>query len=75
MHIVQLQKYRAKDIGIVLKFLTDRYELGNLRGVVLCSKDIQNAEEVYVAGCYRDDPAHALSAALKLSRRIEGMED
>ena len=75
MHVVSLVKYQRKDIGIVLRHLIARHESGHLKGLAVCCKTVENDEEISFTGDYRDDPSHALSAALKMSRFINDLED
>ena len=75
MHIVRLEKIRNKDIGVILRHLLKRHEAGELRGLAICCKDCFNAENFTLAGQYREQPAHAISAALRLTRTINDMNN
>ena len=75
VHVVQMEAYRNRDIGVVLKHLLSRWEDGELRSLAACCKDDRGIEEVTFTGGYREDPARALSAALMMSRRITEIQD
>lgn len=75
MRVVPITKYRARDVGVLLQHLLARWEAGDLKGLAICSKDQYNIEDVSFAGEYRDNPAQALGAALRISRRINQLQD
>lgn len=70
MHLVQFETFRNKDVGVTLRHLLARYEAGELRGLAVCIKDNLGADTFCLTGQYRECPEMALSAALRLSRRI-----
>lgn len=73
MHLIKLEKYRRRDIEAALHGLLGNYKMGELRGLAIAAKDICNRERFILAGEYKEDPAHAISAALKMSRAINSM--
>ena len=73
MNLVKLEVYRRRDIETALRGLLGSYEMGELRGIAIAAKDVCNQERFILAGEYKDDTAHAISAALKMSRAINGM--
>lgn len=75
MHVVHMDEYRTRDIGVVLTHLLQRWRGGELKSLAVCCKDVHNAEEITFTGGYRADPAHALNAAIKMSRRIQEIQD
>jgi hypothetical protein len=75
VNVVKLQQYRSRDVERALRCLLAKWEAGKVKGVALCFKDDDGVEHISFTGNYRDDPAHALSAALKMSRRINEIQD
>ena len=75
MKVVRLGRYRTQDVGTVLKHLLAKWEAGEIKGMAVCYKDAHNGEHISFTGNYHDDPAHALSAAMKMSRRINEIQD
>ena len=73
MHLVILEHYKRRDIGRALQNLLDQYERGELKGIAVAAKDHRNNEEFILAGQYKEDMTHALSATRKMSRAINGM--
>jgi hypothetical protein len=70
-----MDAYRNREMGVVLKHLLSRWESGGLKGLALCARPVTGSEEISFTGVYREDHAHALSAAMKMSRRINEMQD
>jgi hypothetical protein len=75
LKVVPLQRHRSPDIGRLLAGLLELWEAGQVKGLALCFKDPQNMEHISFLGDYRDDPAHGLSASLKMSRIINQIQD
>lgn len=73
--VVSLQKRRTEEIGRLLGGLLELWEKGHIKGVAICFKDMENNEHISFLGDYRDDPAHGLSASLKMSRTINAIQD
>jgi hypothetical protein len=74
-NVVSLQKYRTEEIGRLLTGLLQLWEAGHIKGVAICFKDQADHEHISFLGDYRDDPAHGVSASLKMSRRINEIQD
>jgi hypothetical protein len=75
VNLVHLEPVLRKDIGVILRHLLSRFERGELRALAVCAKDTSNQEDICLAGIYRDVPAFAAAAAMKMSRRINDMDD
>lgn len=74
MKVVFIEHRRAPETGEVLRYLLRQWERGELRGLALCAKSTRNAEDVSFTGCYAEDPAVALLAALRMSMLLNRMD-
>jgi hypothetical protein len=73
MKVVQIARRRDPEIGEVLRYLMARWDRGELIGLVVSAKVLPKDEELSFTGCYKDDPALALTAAFRLSMLLNGM--
>lgn len=64
--VISLVKLTARDTIAVLRALLDLALSGKLRGVAICYRDSEGHEDVAFTGIYRDAPAYAASAGMRL---------
>ena len=67
MSVIQLVRYPGRDTIAVLRVLLAKALRGELRGVVLCYRTDDGAEEAVFTGVYKARPEYAMSAAMHLS--------
>ena len=75
MNVVPLRPTYCHETVAVLQHLLDEALAGRNRGLAVCAKGIDNIEEIAFTGEYRDDPARALNAAMRMSWRLTKLQD
>jgi hypothetical protein len=75
MQVTSLAEYRYRAELAVLRHIMGRVLRGEIRGIAICTKDTENHEEISVLGDYRNNPAHGVGAAMRMSWRLTRLAD
>lgn len=70
VQIVQLDKYRSKDVVATLRDLLEAAEKGEIRGIAFVVKVAPGDNRAGLAGEYRRHPEKALQATFMLERHL-----
>lgn len=67
---MKLLEYRCKDTVSILKVLLSMALQGRLRGLVVCYRTDDGAEETVFTGAYKHHPGKAVGASLRMSLHL-----
>jgi hypothetical protein len=73
--VVCITTAREREILGVLRHFTSLAERGQLKGLSVGAKTIDNKEEISIAGVYRTIPAKGVNIAMRMSWRLTQMQD
>lgn len=75
MSVVVLADYKNTETISVLRCLLNKAVSGELAGMAMCFKLKDGSEEACFTGLFKEDPAKAVNAAMRLSWKLTQLQD
>jgi hypothetical protein len=70
MSVIELVKYSSRDTVATLKVLLHMALKGQVRGLAVCYRDVEQEEHSVFTGLYKVAPERAADASLRLSMKL-----
>lgn len=75
MSVIKINEYKSRETAQALQCLADMAKRGEVIGVALCYLTSDHQDNCAFTGAYKNQPAMAVNAAMRLSWRLTQIQD